>query len=221
MPIHPNFLPGLRLFCTTAIVIDRKVDWVEREADEVLVRRVVNGDTEAFAELVGKYRDPIVSFASRILDDPSEAQDVAQQVFVKAFSASRRLRITARFRNWLYVIARNLCLNELRRRARHRVIPLNLHDARSEEYVPNEHSGSVYGGIEALAQQELLAKLEEALSNLPEQQRIALVLLSDGSASYEEIAGILQTSMSATKSLIHRGRETLKRRLTAYLPATA
>ena len=219
--MHPNLLPGFRLFCTKAIIIDRKVDWVEREIDEILVGRVVNGDTEAFAELVGKYRDPIVSFASRILDDPIEAQDVAQEVFVKAFSASRRLRLTARFRNWLYVIARNLCLNELRRRARHRVIPLNLYEACSQECVPIEHSGSVCGSIEALAQQELLAKVEEGLSNLPEQQRIALVLLSDGSVSYEEIAGILQTSMSATKSLIHRGRETLKRRLTAYLPATA
>jgi RNA polymerase sigma-70 factor (ECF subfamily) len=188
------------------------------DEDAALMLRVQRGEVGAFETLVEKYRQPILNFVQRTLQDPDEAEDVAQQVFVQAWKAAARYRVTARFSTWLYTIARNLCLNEIRRRNRH---PAESMDAPVEtpggpvERTYEDLRGPAVG--EQVLLGELEARIDEALADLPENQRSAILLFREQELAYEDIATILGVSVSATKSLIHRGRETLKRRLKPYL----
>jgi RNA polymerase sigma-70 factor (ECF subfamily) len=92
---------------------------VQPDPDAVLMLRVKRGDRAAFAELVEKYKQPVMNFIYRSLRDETEAEDLAQNVFLQVYKSRSRYKQTARFSTWLFTIARNLCLNELRRRARH------------------------------------------------------------------------------------------------------
>ncbi len=191
----------------------------EIDPDAALMLRVKQGETAAFEELVEKYKQPLVNFLFRTLRDLSEAEDMAQNVFVQVYKFADRYRVEAKFSTWLYTIARNLSLNEIRRRSRH---PAESLDAVLE---PGDESGATrqfedrrnVSAPDRLMQEELTAKVEEALAGLPENQRTAILLFREKEMSYEEISKILGCSLSATKSLIHRGRETLKERLKPYL----
>ena len=188
------------------------------DPDAVLMRRVKRGDTRAFAELVDKYKQPVINFLTRTLRDETEAEDLAQNVFVQVYRSARRYRESARFTTWLFTIARNLCLNEIRRRARHPAEPLDAtHPAHEEQPARQFEDVQTTAPPAALLHGELEEKIEEALAELPENQRTAILLCRQEELSYEEIAAVLGCSLSATKSLIHRGRETLKQKLKPYL----
>ncbi len=92
---------------------------VQPDPDAVLMLRVKRGDRAAFAELVEKYKQPVMNFIYRSLRDETEAEDLAQNVFLQVYKSRSRYKQTAKFSTWLFTIARNLCLNELRRRSRH------------------------------------------------------------------------------------------------------
>jgi RNA polymerase sigma-70 factor, ECF subfamily len=180
--------------------------------------RVKQGDMEAFKELVDKYKQPIVNLVYRTLQDATEAEDLAQNVFVQVFKSAHRYRVSAKFTTWLYTIARNLCLNELRRRSRHPTDPLELpHPDQEDQPLRQFQDHKTFSAPDLLLRDELVSKVEEALAGLPEHQRTALLLCREEELSYEEIAEVLGCSLSATKSLIHRGRETLKLKLKPYL----
>jgi len=192
------------------------------DPDAALMLRVKQGDTGAFAQLVEKYKQPIMNLAFRTVRDATEAEDLAQNVFVQAFRSAHRYKSSAKFSTWLYTIARNLCLNEIRRRSRHRTESLDAPQAHAEDNLPQQvPDRSTPGPPEQLLQAELVSKLEQALAELPESQRTALLLCRQEELSYEEIARVLGCSLSATKSLIHRGRETLKLKLKPYLRSGA
>src|SRR6266516_18392 len=157
----------------------------EHDPDAALMLRVKQGDAHAFAELVDKYKQPVINVAGRMLRDATEAEDLAQNVFVQVYKSAHRYEVSAKFSTWLFTIARNLCLNEIRRRSRH---PADSMEA-----------------------------THPALADLPENQRTAILLCRQDELSYEDIAEVLGCSLSATKSLIHRGRETLKQKLKPYL----
>jgi RNA polymerase sigma-70 factor (ECF subfamily) len=190
----------------------------EFDPDAALMLRVKQGDTAAFAELVDKYKRPVMNLVYRMIRDLTEAEDIAQNVFVQVYKSADRYRVASKFSTWLFTIARNLCLNEIRRRSRH---PTESMDVTSPE--PEERPAQQYEdkqnplASEAALQSELAQKIEEAIAELPENQRLALLLCKQDELSYEEIAEILNCSLSATKSLIHRGRETLKEKLKPYL----
>ncbi len=188
------------------------------DPDTDLMLRVQRGDRAAFVALVEKYQQPVLNFLLRSLQDQTEAEDLAQNVFVQVWKSARRYRPSARFSTWLFTIARNLCLNELRRRARHRAASLEaaLEESAGAPAASWEDRRNV-GPTDALLQAELLQKIELALAGLPENQRTALLLCREEQLSYEDIAAILGCSLSATKSLIHRARATLKARLKPYL----
>lgn len=187
------------------------------DPDAALMLRVQRGDRDAFTELVGKYQQPIYNFILRSVRDESEAEDLAQTTFVQVWKSAQRYRVQARFSTWLYTIARNLCLNEIRRRSRHLAESLDSGREEDEQTRPQiEDRSAPHPAGEAL-QGELERKLAEAIADLPENQRTAILLCQQEELSYEEIATVLDCSLSATKSLIFRGRETLKARLKAYL----
>ncbi len=188
------------------------------DQDAELMLRVKRGDREAFTELVEHYQQPILNLAYRTLGDRAEAEDLAQQAFMQAWRSAHRYRDSARFSTWLYTIARNLCLNELRRRSRHPAESLDAATAESEHRVPLQvEDRALAGPPEAALHRELERKIQDGLEALPANQRMAVLLCRDEELSYEDIARILGCSLSATKSLIHRGRETLKQRLKPYL----
>ncbi len=192
------------------------------DPDAVLMLRVRRGDRRAFAALVDKYQQPILNLVYRTIGDYSEAEDLAQNVFVQVFKSAHRYRETAKFSTWLYTIARNLCLNELRRRSRHPAESLDAVRPEGDHQPLHQWEDSkACSPPEALLQGELEAKIQEALTALPANQRLAILLCRQEELSYEDIARVLRCSLSATKSLIHRGRETLKERLKPYLKTGA
>jgi RNA polymerase sigma-70 factor (ECF subfamily) len=193
----------------------------ENDADAELMLRIKRGGSdapEALTELVERWKQPLVHFLFRSLPDAEESEDLALQVFAQLWKSASRYQVTARFSTFLFTIARNLCLNELRRRSRHPAVSLeqSQEDENGQEIRQIEDAGQVTAS-DALQREELVSKVGEALAALPEKQRTAIVLCRDTDLSYEEIAEILGTSVPATKSLIHRGREVLRLRLKPYL----
>jgi RNA polymerase sigma-70 factor (ECF subfamily) len=126
--------------------------------------------------------------------------------------------VSAKFSTWLFTIARNLCLNEIRRRSRHPAESLDeTYREGDENPVRQVEDPRIKGPPQSILDHELHEKVDEALAALPEKQRTAILLCRGEEHSYEDIARILDCSVQATKSLIHRGRETLKEKLKPYL----
>lgn len=188
------------------------------DPDAEIMLRVKQGDMAAFEELVDKYKQPVINLIYRTLPDAAEAEDLAQHVFLQVFKAAHRYRVSAKFSTWLYTIARNLCLNEIRRRSRHPAESLDMtHPENDDQPYRQYEDAKVFTAPERVLQDELAEKIGEALAELPETQRTAILLFREDDMAYEDIAKVLGCSLSATKSLIHRGREALKQKLKPYL----
>jgi RNA polymerase sigma-70 factor (ECF subfamily) len=190
----------------------------ELDPDAALMLRVKQGDTEAFALLVDKYKQPVLSLVYRMVRDAIEAEDLAQNVFLQVYKSAARYEVASKFSTWLFTIARNLSLNEIRRRSRHPADSLDApHPEQEDQPLHQFEDHKTFSPPESLLHSELQEKIEQALGDLPENQRTAILLCRRDDLSYEDIAKVLGCSVSATKSLIHRGRETLKEKLKPYL----
>jgi len=185
----------------------------EQEPDESLLLLARAGDHTAFERLVLRHKNAVIRFADMLLNDRTEAEDIAQDVFIQAFAASKRFRFASKFKTWLFAIARNLCLNELRRRSRHRTEPLVDAGDGEKWHVCRIETVSDRTAPEVFSEREFQQRLGMALASLPKLQRKVLLLLEEEELSYEEMAHLLGISVPATKSLIHRARQTLKHRL--------
>jgi RNA polymerase sigma-70 factor (ECF subfamily) len=200
----------------------RDSDALEGDAhDKNLMVRIAQGDEGALRELIEKHQGAVYGTISKMLGDPIEAQDLAQQVFVRVYRAAGSYRAMAQFKTWMFTIVRNLVFNEHRRRSRATFIPLHPPDAEMGESggpvsLDLPDTGRKNPGDEAL-QQEMMAAVDRAILALPQQQRLAIVLRRYDEFSYEQIAEILKTSVPATKSLLFRARETLRKALQDYL----
>jgi len=186
------------------------------EDDKRLMLLVRDGDREAFEALVNRHKQAVINLIYRTLPDAAEAEDLAQQVFLQVYKSAKRYRPTAKFTTWLFTIARNLCLNEIRRRSRHPTEPLDSPDHWQQPTRPL-HGAAIESPPEHVLHAELEQKISLCIASLPESQRTALQLYCGEELSYEEISKILDCSLSATKSILHRARETLKLRLKPYL----
>ncbi|HMJ91111.1 MAG TPA: sigma-70 family RNA polymerase sigma factor [Candidatus Acidoferrum sp.] len=190
----------------------------QADPDAALMLRVKDGDRTAFAELVERYKQPVINLIARTIHDPTEAEDLAQNAFVQAYKSAHRYEVTAKFSTWMFTIARNLALNEIRRRSRHPADSLDETFADNDEQPIRQVEDRRQGGpTENLLHGELVDKIDEAVNALPDKQRTALMLCREDEMSYEEIAKVIGCTLSATKSLIHRARETLKDKLKPYL----
>ena len=190
----------------------------EQDPDAALMLRVKQGDTEAFAALVDKYKQPVLSLVYRMIRDAIEAEDLAQNVFLQVYKSASRYEVSSKFSTWLFTIARNLSLNEIRRRSRHPADSLDAtHPEQEDQPLHQFQDHKTFSPPESLLHLELQEKIEQAVAELPENQRTAILLCRRDDLSYEDIAKVLGCSVSATKSLIHRGRETLKDKLKPYL----
>jgi RNA polymerase sigma-70 factor, ECF subfamily len=187
------------------------------DADAALMLRVKRGDREAFEALVEKYKQPVMNLAFRTLRDATEAEDLTQHVFLQVYKSAHRYEVSAKFSTWIFTIARNLTLNEIRRRTRHPADSLDATSPEDDQPMIQVEDRKNFGAPDAVLHAELQAKIDEAIGGLPEKQRTALLMCREDELSYEEMAKVLGCSLSATKSLIHRARETLKEVLKPYL----
>lgn len=186
----------------------------DNSADVALMLRVRNGDRQAFRELVERHQHRVVGTVARMLGAHNDAEDIAQQVFLRVWNSAARYQPTAKFTTWLMTITRNLVFNETRRRSRTRTVPLDRGEGEGEIDLPDT---STKGPADQLLQQELALAVDTAILSLPEPQRMAVVLRRYENMPYEEIADVLKVSVSAVKSLLFRARTELKQQLSAYL----
>lgn len=191
-------------------------DQEETALDHDLMARIAGGDHQAFAELVERHQHMVVGTVARMLGDPSEAQDIAQQVFLRIWRNARRYRPDARFTTYLFTVMRNLVFNELRRRKRRNEVSSD--EREDEHHLQIEDAGQT-SPDEQLANRELQDAIERAIANLPEAQRMAVVLRRYEQLPYEQIAEILEVSLPSVKSLLFRARASLKESLSRYLEA--
>ena len=139
-------------------------------------------------------------------------------MFVRVYQSASRYQVSAKFSTWIFTIARHVCLNEIRRRSRHPAQSIESSLPESDEPATRQFEDQkTFTPPQAILHRELEVKIQHALDQLPEKQRLAILLCRQDDLSYEEIARVLGLSLSATKSLIHRARETLKLRLKPYL----
>lgn len=182
--------------------------------DIELMTRVREGDAEAFAMIVERHQHRVVGTIAKMLGSITEAEDVAQQVFLRVWRSAPRWKPTAKFTTWLLTITRNLVFNEVRRQKRSRTSSL---DEESEQNMPEREDVSVISPAQELANRELEQVIDAAIAELGEQSRMALILRRYEELPYEEIAEILGTTVPAVKSLLFRARTELRARLSAYL----
>lgn len=170
----------------------------------------------AFEAFVRKYQDMVFGTAVRLLGNESEAQDVSQTVFLKAFERFDRLGESPSAGGWLRTVTTNLCLNHLSRfRARWRLFS-HRRPGESETKPGYEERLVARGSQQAdLERAEEHARLERAIRRLPRHQRVPLVLFHFEERSYAEIAQLLGVSLGKIKTDIHRGRETLRKLMVA------
>jgi RNA polymerase sigma-70 factor, ECF subfamily len=183
----------------------------ELDADQEIVARCRNGDWEAFAELVLKYQSRVLTLAMRILDNRSEAEDIAQDIFVKVFQSLHDFRGASRFSTWLYRITVNHCLNHLRRRARQQQ---TLVGTDAEEWMQESPTSNPH---QTLEQKERWGLVQAKLQLLSPEHRTIILLRDFEGLSYEEIADVLQLESGTVKSRLHRARMELKALLEPYL----
>ena len=187
----------------------------EEDAKDVRLMRLVSaGETVAFEELMERHQRLVAGTVARMLGSNSDVEDIAQQVFVRVWKSAKHYVPRAKFTTWLLKITRNLVFNELRRRSRHPHLPLQVDSEGDERPLKDEHATAPDA---SLLEQELQHAIETAIAQLPETQRMALVLRRYDQLSYEEIAEILGQSVPAVKSLLFRARTELRTRLSRYL----
>jgi RNA polymerase sigma-70 factor, ECF subfamily len=182
--------------------------------DVRLMRLVANGDTSAFEQLIERHQALVAGTVARMLGSNADVEDIAQQVFIRVWKSAGRYVARAKFTTWLLKIARNLVFNEMRRAKRHPHLPMQLESEAEEIPLKDETTQTPEA---RLLEAELRRAIEHAIGQLPETQRMALVLRRYEELSYEEIADVLDLTVPAVKSLLFRARTELRERLRSYL----
>ncbi len=182
--------------------------------DVRLMQLISGGDMSAFEDLVERHQALVAGTVARMLGSNSDVEDIAQQVFMRVWKSARRYMPQAKFTTWLLKITRNLVFNEMRRRKRHASTPLQAQPGEEELQLKDE-IGSTPDA--SLLERELQQAIDSAIGQLPETQRMALVLRRYEELTYEQIADVLDQSVPAVKSLLFRARTELRERLASYL----
>jgi RNA polymerase sigma-70 factor, ECF subfamily len=192
---------------------------VSSASDHALLEATRTGDQDAFAELMARYRNPITSYIYRMTSDYDGAVDLAQETFVRVFRAADRYQTTYAFSTYIYRIATNLAISELRKRKRRKVVSLTgffqSHDgAEPREFNPRD--GQPLQDV-VMVDEERRAAVQRAIGTLPDKYRAPLILRDVEGKSYDEISRILSTSEGTVKSRISRARAFLREKMRAYL----
>jgi RNA polymerase sigma-70 factor (ECF subfamily) len=182
--------------------------------DVRLMELVGQGDMGAFEQLIERHQALVAGTVARMLGSNSDVEDIAQQVFMRVWKSAPRYTPRAKFTTWLLKITRNLVFNELRRTKRRAQVPIQP-DPEAEEIALKDETSPAPDAT--LLEHELQQAIEDAIAQLPETQRMALVLRRYEQLSYEDIAEILDLTVAAVKSVLFRARTELRERLSKYL----
>ena len=173
------------------------IDPIPREREVFLMERIAEGDQSAMEELIGLWKMPIFRFFLRSLNHHEDAEDLTQRVFIRIYRSSERYLPQAKFSTWIFTIARNLLIDEIKKRKRR---PQMVFDEHIEK-VGDEGDGR---------SEELTEILMRHLDAAPENHRTALLLRVQRELSYREIAEVMRTTEASVKTWIHRARLDLK-----------
>jgi RNA polymerase sigma-70 factor (ECF subfamily) len=190
-----------------------------RDPDIRLMLRVRADEPGAFAELVARFQNRLVAVMHHVVGNAEEAEDLAQEVFLRVYRARAKYRPRSKFSTWLFTIANNLALNSLRARLRRPAVSLKTQDSGplgprpAEQLVRDPRSGPV----QRIQREELAAIIARALEDLNERQRVAVVLNKFEDMNYAEIAEVMNLSVKAVKSLLSRARMNLRAALSGYI----
>lgn len=191
---------------------------ISSATDHELVMAVGKGDEAAFQEIVQRYRNQIINFIYRMLNDYDRAVDLSQETFLRIYTSANRYQATYSFSTYIYKIASNLAISELRQRKRRRwvsfLLPFrNDDDTEQEMEFPDEAPLP----DEIMIDTERRKAVSSAIQSLPEKYRLALVLRDVEGLSYEEITQVTSLSEGTVKSRINRGRNLLRDKLQKYI----
>jgi RNA polymerase sigma-70 factor (ECF subfamily) len=190
--------------------------------DVQLMLDVKAGDEQSFEHLLRKYRTPLVNFLYRMVRDTAVAEDLAQEVFLRVYRARDQYAPSAKFTTWMFRIATNLALNSMRDNRHHR---MEISMDQTVDTGEDEHRPLEVPDLAPNVEQELVARcraelIMKAIHALPEKQRAAVLLHKYQELDYDEIAGVLECSESALKSLLFRAYETLRVELAPLVSPT-
>lgn len=189
----------------------------EREADAILVERVQNGDKKAFELLVVKYQRKIFRLLSRLIRDPAEVEDVAQEAFIKAYRAIPGFRGESAFYTWLYRIAVNTAKNHLAAAKRRPSGGPTFENEDGETFDETSNLSDINTPEAALATREIADTVNAAIDALPEELRTAILLREIEGLTYEEIAQTMDCPIGTVRSRIFRAREAIATKLRPLL----
>jgi RNA polymerase sigma-70 factor (ECF subfamily) len=190
---------------------------IASDPDVHLMMLFQDGNVDAFAQLIRRSQHKVFSVIYRFLGDRAESEDLTQEVFLRVYRTAGRYEPTAKFSTWLYRIATNISLNAIRNKSRFRTVSLEVRQDESDDFhreIPDDNNP---GPDLAMHNEELSKVVMAAIEQLPDQQKAAIILNKYEGLSYEDVAGILNCSVMAVKSLLSRARSNLKSRLMPYL----
>lgn len=190
------------------------------DPDARVMIRVCQGDTKAFEELVDTYRDRLVGILFHIVGNSDEAEDLAQEVFLRVYRSRDRYQPSAKFSTWLFTIANNLALNSIRDRKRRRASEITGNESGPLGVRPLEQLASAPSGAmpsRVFAKGEMAEIVRAAVATLSDEQRMAIMLNKFEDMNYKQISEIMNKSEMAIKSLLSRARNTLREILEPYL----
>ena len=173
------------------------------------------GDEASFRTLVERYKQRIYAFTYRFLSRSCEAEDIAQEVFVKIYFSRDSYRPAAKFSTWVYIITRNTCLQAMKKMG----AKVSVNDKQSEtdqEMLETIADTRASSPSEEMLNSERAGKIAEAIDRLPDSQKMAILLKRYEQLSYEEMAEVMSCSVQSVKSLLFRGRVALKEYLKEY-----
>lgn len=173
------------------------------ESDYELIQKCLSGNTEAFSEIVARYKKLVYSVVYNIINDKQEANDIAQEVFIRIFKSLNRYNPEFKFSTWSVKITTNYCLDVLRKK--------------KVDFVPIEEIADVSSNIDTpegkYIEKEQSKHIQEAIAQLPEKYRVPIVLFHQNGLSYEEITKVLNEPMSIIKNRLYRARLMLRDKL--------
>ena len=187
-------------------------------ADNALISAYLQGDEYAFEVLVTRYQNKLVNYLNRLIHDYEMAVDLAQEAFIRVYRNANRYKGEYQFSTWLYRIATNLAIDEMRRRERKgRFFFYNVKESFQQDDGTRSLPALRYSPEKSLDRTEKLERLQAAIDSLPEKYRFDFILKEVQELSYPEISKVLRSSLGTVKSRVHRAKILLRGKLTGVL----